>query len=90
MVVAHIEELEGLTTGIYNYVLGLWKKKKGEQVWQQMLAQRESFPKRRKESQPLVVRHQSWCVHFEVIVFPLERLIIRHIPRREGKLLVHY
>ena len=28
VVVAHIEELEGLTIRIYNYVLGLWGEKK--------------------------------------------------------------
>ena len=27
VVVAHIEELEGLTARIYNYVLGLWGRK---------------------------------------------------------------
>ena len=30
VVAAHIEELEGLTTRIYNYVLGLWREKKRE------------------------------------------------------------
>ena len=41
----HIEELEGLTTRIYNYVLGLWgEKNKREEDWQQMLTQGESFP----------------------------------------------
>ena len=30
--VAHIEELEGLTTRIYNYILGLGKKKNGRLV----------------------------------------------------------
>ena len=44
MVAAHAE-LEGLTTRIYNHVLGLWGgKKKKEEDWQQMLAQGESFP----------------------------------------------
>ena len=39
---SHIEELEGLTTRIYNYVLWLWgekERKKEEEDWQQMLAQ---------------------------------------------------
>ena len=41
VVAARIEVLEGLTTGIYNYVLGLWgeKRVKREEDWQQMLAQ---------------------------------------------------
>ena len=50
-VVAHREELEGLTTRIYDYVLGLWEWKKHrerdrgrEEDWQQMLAQGKSFP----------------------------------------------
>ena len=38
---SHIEELEGITTRIYNYVLGLWGGKKKED-WQQMLAQGQS------------------------------------------------
>ena len=44
--VADTEELEQLTTSIYNYLLGLWrgKKKKEEEDWQQMLAQGEFFP----------------------------------------------
>ena len=40
VVASHIEELEGLTTRIHNYVLGLWggenKKKKQEEDWQQV------------------------------------------------------
>ena len=46
---AHTEELEGLTTRIYNHALGLWggKKNKGED-WPQMLAQGESFPEKEK------------------------------------------
>ena len=45
MAAAHIEQLEGPTTRIYNYVMGLWGgKKKGEEDWQQMLAQGKSFP----------------------------------------------
>ena len=48
-VVAHIEELEQLTTRIYNYVLGLWGgKEKKEEDWQQMLAQGNSFPEKKK------------------------------------------
>ena len=43
--VTHIEELEGLTTRIYNYVLGLCGgTKKREEDWQQMWQQAESFP----------------------------------------------
>ena len=49
MAVAHIEELEGLTTTIYNYALGLWGGKKREEDWQQMLAQGESFLAKKKE-----------------------------------------
>ena len=48
---AHIEGLEGLTSGIYNCVLGLWEEKKED--WQQMVGQGKSFPakkKRKKES----------------------------------------
>uniref|UniRef100_A0A8C4M983 Uncharacterized protein n=1 Tax=Equus asinus asinus TaxID=83772 RepID=A0A8C4M983_EQUAS len=45
----HIKELEGLMTGIYNYVLGLWRGKKREEGWKQMLAQGESFPAKKKE-----------------------------------------
>ena len=51
MAAAHMKELEGLTTRIYNYVLGLWgeeKNKRGED-WQQMLAQAESFPAKKKK-----------------------------------------
>ena len=41
---AHTDELEGLTTRICNYVLGLWGGgAKREEDWQQMLAQGESF-----------------------------------------------
>ena len=43
MTASHIEELEGLTTIIYNYVLGPWGEKKKEEDWQQMLAQGQSF-----------------------------------------------
>ena len=50
VVAAHIE-LEGLTTRIDNYVLGLrGGKKKREEDWQQMLAQRESFPAKKKKN----------------------------------------
>ena len=41
---AHIQELEGIRTRMYNYVVGLWGGKKGEQDWQQMLAQGKPFP----------------------------------------------
>ena len=34
VVAAHIEELEGPTTRLYNYVLGLWGEKKREEDWQ--------------------------------------------------------
>ena len=45
MTVAHIEELEGLKSKIYQYVLGLWggEEKKREEDWQPMLAQGKSF-----------------------------------------------
>ena len=44
VVVAHVEELEGLRTRIYNCILWLWRgKTKKEEDWQQMLAQGESF-----------------------------------------------
>ena len=39
---SHIEELEGLTTRIYNYELGLWGEKKKDEDSQQMLAQGQS------------------------------------------------
>ena len=49
MVAAHIEELEGLTTEIYNYVLGGCGEKKAEKKkdWQQLLAQVPIFKKRK-------------------------------------------
>ena len=36
VVVTHIEELQGPTTRIYNYVLGLWggRKREREEDWQ--------------------------------------------------------
>ena len=40
---AHIEELEGLTTRIYNYDLGFLGGKRQEEDWQPMLAQGKSF-----------------------------------------------
>ena len=52
---SHIEELEGLRTSIYNYVLGLWGEgKKKEEDWQQKLAwgqssSPKSIPKKKKE-----------------------------------------
>ena len=51
MAVAHIKELEGLTTRIYGYILGLWlgEKKEREKDWQQMLAQGDSFPVKKKK-----------------------------------------
>ena len=41
-----LEGLDGFTTRIYNYVLGLWwgKKRERGEDWQQMLAQGKSFP----------------------------------------------
>ena len=47
---AHIEELEGLTTRIYNHAVGLWggKKRKGDN-WQEMSAQGESFSAKTKK-----------------------------------------
>ena len=47
-----MEELEGPTTRIYDNVLGLWGEKKGED-WQQMLAQGESFPAKKKKKKKL-------------------------------------
>ena len=38
VLVAHTEELEGLTRGIHNHALGLWEGKKQKEDWQQMLA----------------------------------------------------
>ena len=35
---SHIEELEGLKTVIYNYVVGLWGEKEKEEERQQILA----------------------------------------------------
>lgn len=49
LVVAHIEELERLTTRIYNHVLGLWGGKIKEEDWQQILAQSGSFLAKKKE-----------------------------------------
>ena len=40
---AHLEELERLTTRIYNHELGLWEGKKKDEDRQQMLAQGKSF-----------------------------------------------
>ena len=37
------------TTGIYNHALGLWRGKKQEEDWQQMLAQGESFPTKKHD-----------------------------------------
>ena len=45
----HIEELEGLTTRIYNHAVGLWEGGIKEEDWQQMLAQGESFPVQKKK-----------------------------------------
>ena len=41
VVVAHVKELDGLTTRIYNYVLGLWREKRA--ILATELAQSESF-----------------------------------------------
>ena len=43
------EELEGLASKIYNYVLGLWgeKKKNKEEDWQQLLAEGQSSSKKK-------------------------------------------
>ena len=50
VVAAHTEELEGLTTRIHNYVVGVWGgEKEREEDWQQMLAQGESFPEKKKK-----------------------------------------
>ena len=52
----HREELEGFTTRIYNYVLGLCLGEregagsKKEEDWQQMLAQGQSFPEKIKKN----------------------------------------
>ena len=48
---SHIEELEGPTSRIYNYVSGSFgEKEKKEEDWQQMLAQgQSSSPKSRKK-----------------------------------------
>ena len=66
---AHIEELEGLTTRIFNYVPGLWggKIKKREEDWQQMLAQGKSFPAKIKNQN----RENS---NFSLIIFLKRRL----------------
>ena len=54
--VAHIEELEGLTTKIYNHALGdFGEREKKRKDWQQMLAQGESFPAKKKGSSSSVV-----------------------------------
>ena len=51
MVVAHVEELEGLRTRIYSYALGLWGGKgKKEEDWQQMLAEGDYFPAKKKKN----------------------------------------
>ena len=47
---SHIEELEGLTTRIYNYVLGLWGEKNKQEDWQPMLAMGQSSLKKIKSS----------------------------------------
>ena len=47
---SHIAELEGPTTGIYDYVLGGFGEKKKEekkQDWQQMLAQGQFLKKKK-------------------------------------------
>ena len=44
VVAAHIEELEGLTSRIYNYALGFGEEKEKEKDLRQMLAQGASFP----------------------------------------------
>ena len=50
MVVAHIEELEGLTTRVYTMHWGtLGRKNKKEEDWQQMFAQDESFHAKTKK-----------------------------------------
>ena len=54
MVVAHIEELEQLTTRIYNHAMGLWGvKKQKEEDWQWMLAHGESFPAKKKKKKKM-------------------------------------
>ena len=46
MVAAHIQEPEGLTTGIYSYILGLWGGVTKREDWQEVLAQGKSFPEK--------------------------------------------
>ena len=60
--VAHIEELEGLTTRIYNYVLGLWgRKKRGRLVTD--VSSGWIFPcKKTKQKQNLRL-HGPYCLH---------------------------
>ena len=49
VVVAHLEELKGLTTRVYDYVLGFGEgEKKEKEDWKQMLAQDKSFPAKKK------------------------------------------
>ena len=54
---AHIEELEGLTTRIYNQALGLGEEKKKEEDWQQMIAQGESFSAKEKKKRNKKMHH---------------------------------
>ena len=54
--VAHIEELEGPTTRIYNCALGLWGGKYGEDG-QQMLAQGESSQEKKKDNGALLLKY---------------------------------
>ena len=58
---AHIE-LEQLTARIYNCALGHWGEKE-EEDWQQMLAQSESFPAKKK------VNDSPVCPFWAVKVF---------------------
>ena len=66
MVVAHVGEVEGPTTTLYSYVLGLWGgKKKKEEDWQQMLAQGDSPREGRKVSESMLTLEK-----YDVAKFP--------------------
>ena len=65
VVAAHIEELEGLTTRMYNHALGLWGgKKKKKEDWQQILAQGESFPIKTTNKKTLLLK-LKWAWAFK-------------------------
>ena len=60
---SHIEELEGVRTRTYNYVLGLWGVKNKRGRLQQMLAQgQSSSPKSVPLKRIIIKKHGKECL----------------------------